>query len=154
MNWLHEVIRMITSSGKHLEWRRSAWVDERASIPESCCLGERVKIKGKVVFEEDVFVNDDCVFMSGDKSTICVGKGTRFGPKCMVISEGVVGTKDLVIGSGCRVYGQSIILKNGSIGNGCVVGAGSVVTKAFPEGSVVAGNPAKIIKKEGERNEE
>ena len=32
------------------------------------------------------------------------------------------------------------------IGDGCVVGAGAVVTKSVPPGSVVAGNPAKIIR--------
>jgi acetyltransferase-like isoleucine patch superfamily enzyme len=36
------------------------------------------------------------------------------------------------------------------IGNGAIIGAGSVVTKDVPPGSVVRGNPAKIIRKNGE----
>lgn len=45
-------------------------------------------------------------------------------------------------------YG-SIILKGVTIGKGSVVGAGSVVTKTIPPNVIVAGNPAKIIKKLG-----
>jgi len=42
--------------------------------------------------------------------------------------------------------GLGVILMPGVVlGKGCIVGAGSVVTKSFPDGSIVAGNPAKII---------
>ncbi len=40
-----------------------------------------------------------------------------------------------------------------TIGNGAVVGAGAVVTKDVPENCIVAGNPAKIIKKYDFSNE-
>lgn len=42
---------------------------------------------------------------------------------------------------------RSIILKGVTIGEGAVVGAGSVVTKDIPAGEIWAGNPAKFIKK-------
>lgn len=41
-------------------------------------------------------------------------------------------------------YG-SVVLPGVTIGNNCIVGAGSIVTKNVPDGSVVAGNPAKVI---------
>jgi serine acetyltransferase len=41
---------------------------------------------------------------------------------------------------------NSVILSGISIGNGAIVGAGSVVTKDIPDFAIVAGNPAKVIR--------
>lgn len=50
------------------------------------------------------------------------------------------------IGRNCFIGGETIILPGTTIGDNCVVGAGSVVTKDVPPRSIVAGNPAKIIR--------
>lgn len=52
---------------------------------------------------------------------------------------------DTRIGSNCFIGGHSIIMPGITIGDGSVVGAGSVVTKDVPAHSVVVGNPARII---------
>lgn len=57
-----------------------------------------------------------------------------------------IGTKPVVIGKDCFIGCNSIILKGTELGDGCVVGAGAVVSGRFKAGSVIAGNPAKIIK--------
>lgn len=49
------------------------------------------------------------------------------------------------IGNNVFIGYGSIVLPGINIGNDCIVGAGSIVTKDVPDGSVVAGNPAKII---------
>lgn len=50
------------------------------------------------------------------------------------------------IGENCFIGGNSLILPGVEIGDNCVIGAGSVVTKSVPPRSIVAGNPARIIR--------
>ena len=56
-------------------------------------------------------------------------------------------TSPIRIGENAWVAGWSIILPGVTIGEGAVVGAGSVVTKNVEPWTVVAGNPAKVIKR-------
>ncbi|MCU7765333.1 acyltransferase [Priestia megaterium] len=58
-----------------------------------------------------------------------------------------IGTKPVVIGKNCFIGCNALILKGTVLGDGCVVGAGAVVSGKFEENSVIAGNPAKVIKK-------
>lgn len=51
------------------------------------------------------------------------------------------------IGNNVWIAARVIVLPGVKIGNNCIVGAGSVVTKSFPDNSVIAGVPARFIKK-------
>lgn len=53
---------------------------------------------------------------------------------------------DTYIGRNCVIGVNSIILPGVSVGDSCVVAAGAVVTKDIPPNTVVAGNPAKVIR--------
>ena len=53
---------------------------------------------------------------------------------------------DTHIGERCFVGANAIVMPGVRIGNQCIVGAGSVVTKDVPDGCIVAGNPARVIR--------
>ncbi len=53
---------------------------------------------------------------------------------------------DTRVGQNCFIGGGSLILPGVEIGDNCVIGAGSVVTKSVPARSVVAGNPARVLR--------
>jgi maltose O-acetyltransferase len=56
-------------------------------------------------------------------------------------------TEPIEIGNYCWIGSNVIILKGVTLGEGCVVAAGSVVTQSFDTNSLIGGNPAKLIKK-------
>lgn len=56
-------------------------------------------------------------------------------------------SKGIIIEKNCFIGCNSIILKGSKISEGSIVGAGSVVAGKFPKNVIIAGNPAKIIKK-------
>lgn len=60
---------------------------------------------------------------------------------------------DTYIGHSCVIGGGARILPGVRVGNYCVVGAGAVVTKDVPDNTIVAGNPAKVIKENIDFNE-
>src|SRR6266513_2103257 len=53
--------------------------------------------------------------------------------------------RDVRIGDNCFIGAHSIILPGVTIGDGCIVAAGSVVARNVPAGSLVAGNPARVV---------
>ena len=59
----------------------------------------------------------------------------------------LVPAREIKIGKNCFIGCNSIILKGTVLGDGCVVGAGAVVAGKFESNSVIAGNPAKAIRK-------
>lgn len=58
-----------------------------------------------------------------------------------------IGTIPIVIGENCFIGCNVLILKGTVLGAGCVVGAGAVVSGKFEDNCVIAGNPARVIKR-------
>jgi len=93
------------------------------------------------------------------KQEIIIGSYTQIGPFCHILDQGhrfdrselilnqeaVLGRT--VIGQDCWLGTSVKILKGVNISDGCVIGAGSVVTKDIPPYEIWAGVPAKFIKK-------
>ena len=81
-------------------------------------------------------------------------KGVHIGPDSYVAFGVAILAHDMVrglycdthIGARCFIGARSIILPGVRVGDGCIIGSGSVVTKDVPPASIAAGNPARVIR--------
>jgi len=67
-------------------------------------------------------------------------------PGKLIIEQGYLEAKDVVLKKGCWIGANVTILQGVTIGENAVVGAGSVVTRNIPARSVAAGIPARVIR--------
>lgn len=68
-------------------------------------------------------------------------------PNISPIDGGLTDGDNITIGDDCFIGAHSFILKGVTLGKHCAVGANSVVTKSFPAYSLIAGNPAILLRK-------
>ena len=79
---------------------------------------------------------------------IIIGEKSIIGNNCIIYSGVVIGQNHgqyPVIGNDVIIYSNAVIAGKVHIGDRSVIGAGSIVLKDVPEGSVVAGNPARVV---------
>jgi acetyltransferase-like isoleucine patch superfamily enzyme len=95
-----------------------------------------------------------------DEKDVHIGKDVAIGPGVKIItnkhSTFDIWTYDdrepVYIGDRCWIGANAVILPGVCLGEGTVVGAGAIVTKSFPYGHcVIAGNPAKKIRRHNEK---
>jgi acetyltransferase-like isoleucine patch superfamily enzyme len=120
--------------------------------------GTYFRYPGKISIGNQVIINKNCKFYSSfhdKKAEIIIGNNILIAPEVSVYSAGHDHSNISLphIGSTVKINddvwigARSIILPGVEIGTGAVIGAGSVVTKNVPEFSIVAGNPAIMLKK-------
>jgi maltose O-acetyltransferase len=101
-----------------------------------------------------VFFNFNCVVL--DVARVTIGSHTLIGPAVQIYTashpldaplrrQQEFG-KSVVIGSDVWIGGGAIICPGVTIGDACVIGAGSVVTRDVPSGVVAAGNPCRVLR--------
>lgn len=118
-------------------------------------IGKGIKIGDRTTF------GNDCMFGAAGGieigEDVVAGQFIRFHSEnhnyndtSKLIREQGVSHKGIKIGNNCWIGAGAVFLDGAELGDGCVVGTNAVVTKKFPKNSVIAGIPAKIIKKRGE----
>lgn len=117
--------------------------------PFFCAYGVNIHIG------DDVFVNVQCTIL--DCNEVRIGDHVMIGPAVQIYTpahdlqaetriQGWEVAKRIVIEDNVWIGGGAILLPGVTIGRNAVVGAGSVVTRDVPANTVVAGNPARMIR--------
>ena len=142
--------------GRYLSWRgrfvakhiaacgQNLKLASRVNIynPKHLCCGDHVYIGyntyiggGMVRLDDEVVIGPFCCIVAGNHT--CKDGSYRFGP---------YDAGSIEIGRGTWLGAHVTITNNVKIGKGCLIAAGAVVTHDVPDGVVVGGVPAKIIK--------
>lgn len=119
-----------------------------------CDYGDRIFLGNRV------YININCTLLDG--GNIHIGDDCLIGPNVQILTinhpippqERLAKSSfasDVCVGNNVWIGAGAIILPNVDIGDGVVIGAGAVVTKNVAANSVVAGNPAQVIKQEIEK---
>ncbi len=122
-----------TKIGAFVEIQKSARIGQRCKISSHTFICEGVTI------EDHVFVGHGVVFINDSYPRATTATGDLQTADDWKVESTVV-KKGASIGSGAT------ILSNVTIGERAIVGAGSVVTRDVPPDTIVAGNPAKILR--------
>ncbi|MDT0193778.1 acyltransferase [Arthrobacter sp. AB6] len=128
---------------------------ERISLGKRCAIYEGAWLAteggGNLAVGDDVYLGHDVHLHALDDVTVgsgCViADGAYIGSSTHLQGDlsTVHGTGPIRIGDRCFIGQRAIILGGVSIGDGAVVGAGSVVTRDVPAGATVGGAPARVL---------
>ena len=124
-----------------LGFRQTNVVAKSASLDEDLKLGLGIQIFQGSIIQTGTSVDDGVLVGSGAivEHDVTLGKGAFVGPGAVILGG-------VVVEPFATVYAGAIILPGIRIGHGSVIGAGSVVRSDVTPDTLVAGNPAKIIR--------
>jgi len=124
---------------------RYAWIEP----PFFCDYGSNTSVG------ERFYANTGCIVL--DSAPVTIGDRVLFGPAVQLLAathpveaelraQGLEYAAPIAIGDDAWLGGGAIVLPGVTIGDRAVVGAGAVVTRDVPADTVVAGNPARVIR--------
>lgn len=117
-------------------------------------IGDNVGISGATIYArkgiyigENTCIGGNCKILDNDFHPIDIETRNRLLMDVHGGDSDLIPAKEISIGKNCFIGCNTIILKGTVLGDGCVVGAGATVSGKFEDNCVVAGNPAKVIRK-------
>lgn len=140
---------MLDKCGKRINIEKGASFSSKCTIGENSGIGAFAKL-GVVHIGDNVMMGKDCIIITSNHNFDRLDI-----PMC---DQGSDDDSPVYIGNDVWIGDRVIILPGIRIGNGCIIGAGSVVTHNVSDFDIVAGNPAKVIrsrmrKGDNEKNE-
>lgn len=130
---------ILEKCGNNVNIEKNARFSPRTEIGDNSGIGVNAHFYGKVIIGNNVMIAPYC--------TIYVRNHKFESLEIPMCQQGSTEEQPVIIGSDVWIGGHVIILPGIQIGDGAIIGAGSVVTKNIAPYTVVAGNPAKLIRK-------
>ena len=118
-------------------WEPELKIGDRVNIEQ----GVHIISQCKVVIEDDVSITPYCVIVDTYHPHDPPDQGIKIGSRLPDRPTMVR------IGAGTFIGTHSVILPNVNIGRGCVIGAGSVVSRDIPDFCIATGAPARVVKR-------
>ena len=132
-----------------------------SAVHPSAFVAKNATVLGDVTLCRDVNVWFGAV-IRGDMDSVCIGKGSNVQDNAVVHVDAGFPVKigeNVTVGHGAIIHGCTIgnnvlvgmgavVLNGAVIGDNCIIGAGATVTqnKVIPEGSLLVGCPAKVVR--------
>lgn len=144
-SWCRPVRRIICSglfkkAGRNINIEKGALFGSGRflTIGDNSGIGVNCNIRGPASIGDNVMMGPDVVFLShnhvADRTDI------------PMVQQGLTPKEPVIIGNDVWIGMRSIFLPGIIVGNGAIIGAGSIVTKNVEPYAIVAGNPARLIR--------
>jgi acetyltransferase-like isoleucine patch superfamily enzyme len=114
-------------------------IQKNATVGRRCKISSHTFICEGVIIEDNVFIGHGVTFTNDSYPRATTAEGD-------LQTEADWKVERTVIKKGASIGSGATILSNTTVGENAIVGAGSVVTKDVPANSIVAGNPARVLR--------